>query len=99
MESLVTQHMNEVGYTDLGILYKGFKYFIEQWPNDLPFPSECPIPNTGNMLVSLDRLLALLGKVHPHNTRDQVSHLKGLDFDKRVLGMLHVGMVITFSIQ
>lgn len=76
---LVTQHSEQIAYPDLTQLYNGFKYFLNQLPQNATLPLVCPIKKSNNMLATLDRLLATLGKVNGRNLHDQMQHLADLD--------------------
>jgi hypothetical protein len=78
---LVAQHTLNNSPIDPVVLYEGFQHFLKRLREaNIPLPFECPITACGNMLVGLDRLLAILGKVSPRNLADQLENLRGLSF-------------------
>lgn len=79
---LVEKHQTIAKQSDVADLYNGFQYFISRLPKGLGLPTHCPFENTGNMLVCLDRLLSILGKVKPRNLKDQMENLNGLSFEQ-----------------
>ncbi len=83
-DTLTRAHVRTSGHADLNNLFKGYKYFLQKMQSlgfeDLP--EECPITETGNMLVSMDRLLYMLKKVDIANRVDQLASFHGIDFSK-----------------
>src|SRR5262249_27028219 len=60
-QHLVTQHKEHVNKLDLSELYQGFQEFRKRIPKTISLPIPCPINNAKNMLLALDRFLAVLG--------------------------------------
>ncbi len=83
-KDLLAQQKTVVSQIDFAELFRGFQHFLTKFPAGYPLPTTCPLLGEGseNMLVGLDRLLAILSKVPSSHLEDQLGNLNGLSFDQ-----------------
>ena len=79
--TLVSQHVKKNSPTDPAVLFEAFQHFVGRLKEaNIPLPYDCPLEDCSNVLVGLDRMLAILGKVDVRNINDQLENMKGLSF-------------------